>query len=259
MLTRSNTRPSRLPWLQISNIVALIVTIVMNALSNALPFNNLSTGEISGRFPTRFTPAGYVFSIWGLIYLGLIVFVIYQALPAQRDNPRLRALGYSFVLSCVFNIAWLFAWHYLAISLSPFILIALLLTLMVIYRRLRIGEERLPLGEAAALHWPFQIYLGWASVAVVANISIALYNLGWQANAELWASVAIVVASAIGLTMLWRKADKLFSGVLLWAFIGIAVAQSDAPLVVTVALVAALVLVVAVVLHTLKYRRGAAV
>lgn len=90
---------------QIANVFALLATIVVNGLANALPLNGLSTGEISDRFEVYFVPAGYVFSIWGLIYLALVAFAIYQALPAQRENPRLRRVGYLFVLSCAANVA----------------------------------------------------------------------------------------------------------------------------------------------------------
>ena len=97
---------------QAVNVVAVIATLIVNGLASALPLNGLTTGEISDRFQVYFVPAGYVFSIWGVIYLGLILFAIYQALPAQRDNPRLARVGYLFVLSCVANTAWLFLWHY---------------------------------------------------------------------------------------------------------------------------------------------------
>src|SRR5512143_384327 len=92
---------------QVINILAVIATIAINGLANALPLNGLNTGEISDRFQVYFVPAGYVFSIWGLIYLGLILFAIYQALPAQRSNPRLRLVDTPFVLSCLANMVWL--------------------------------------------------------------------------------------------------------------------------------------------------------
>ena len=96
-------------WL---NVLAVLATLVVNGLANALPLNGQNTGAISDRFHVYFVPAGYVFAIWGIIYLGLIGFAIYQVLPAQRENPRLRRSGYSFALSCAANIIWLFLWHY---------------------------------------------------------------------------------------------------------------------------------------------------
>jgi hypothetical protein len=90
---------------QFVNVLAVVAVLVVNGLANALPLNNQTTGEISDRFQVYFVPAGYVFSIWGLIYLGLLAFAVFQALPAQRDNPRLRRVGYLFAASCVANIA----------------------------------------------------------------------------------------------------------------------------------------------------------
>ena len=97
---------------QILVLIAAFATIIFNILANALPLNGLNTGELSDRFQIFFVPAGYVFSIWGLIYLGIIAYAIYQVLPAQKENPRLRSIGYLFILSCLANISWLFLWHY---------------------------------------------------------------------------------------------------------------------------------------------------
>jgi translocator protein len=91
------------------------------------------------RFTIYFTPANFAFSIWGLIYLGLTGFVIYQALPSQRNNPMMRRVGYPFALTSVLNGIWLFAWHYEYFVLSVFVMLALLATLLTIYVRLDLG------------------------------------------------------------------------------------------------------------------------
>ena len=104
------------------NVVAVIATVVINGLANALPLNGQGTGEISDRFQVFFVPAGYVFSIWGVIYLGLIGYAIYQVLPAQRENVRLNRVGYLFGASSVANIAWLFLWHYDVVATSLVVL-----------------------------------------------------------------------------------------------------------------------------------------
>ncbi len=96
---------------QILVVVAVLAMIAVNIMANALPINGQATGEISDRFDVYFVPAGYVFSIWGLIYLGLLAYAVYQVLPAQAENPSLRNIGFLFVLSCVANIAWIFLWH----------------------------------------------------------------------------------------------------------------------------------------------------
>ncbi|ADI14291.1 TspO/MBR family protein [Truepera radiovictrix] len=244
---------------RVLNIVALAAVVVVNALANTLPLNNLTTGDISDRYPTLFTPAGYVFSIWGLIYLLLAVFVVYQILPKQRDNPRLGRPGPLFVLSCAFNIAWIFSWHYLQIALSTIMIVGLLLSLVLIYERLEVGRTRVHKAESLAVRLPFSIYLGWLTVATVANVSVTLVALGVTggALAPFWAAVAIAAATLIGLAVLRRRGDVAFVGVLVWALIGIAVARwGAATLVALIALVAAGVLAAAALQRA---RRGGAV
>ena len=124
---------------QILVVIALLAMIAVNIMANALPINGQNTGEISDRFEVFFVPAGYVFSIWGLIYLGLLAYAVYQVLPAQAENPDLRSIGYLFVLSCVANIAWIFLWHYNLVALSVIAMLSLLGLLIVIYLRLDIG------------------------------------------------------------------------------------------------------------------------
>lgn len=217
----------RLPLRPVLNIAALVVTVAVNALANTLPLNGLTTGAVSDSFPSLVTPAGYVFSIWGLIYLLLAVFVVYGALPAQRHNPRLGRLGYLFVLSCALNVAWLFTWHYLLIELSLPVMLGLLGTLVLIYRRLEIGRSRVSRGEALAVRLAFSVYLGWITVATIANVSVLLLDLGVRAGwtAPFWALVAIAAATLIGLSVLRRRGDLAYVLVLVWAFVGIAAAQ----------------------------------
>lgn len=210
---------------QILNVVAFGIVITVNALANALPINGVTSGAVSDMYPTLITPAGYVFSIWGLIYAWLAVFTSYQALPAQRDNPRLQRLGSAFAVSCACNAAWLFAWHHQRIALAWALIVALLVTLMVCYERLRGGPASR--GERFALLLPFSVYLGWVTVATTANTAILLVDLGVDggAAAPWWGAVAIAAATAVGLTVLVRRADSVFCLVLVWAFAGIAVAQ----------------------------------
>jgi benzodiazapine receptor len=242
-----SSRRGDLVW-RVLNIVALIAVIVVNALANTLPINNLTTGDISERYPTLFTPAGYVFSIWGLIYLLLAVFVVYQILPKQRDNPRLERLGPLFVISCAFNIGWIFSWHYLQIALSTFVITGLLISLVLIYERLEIGRAQVSRAESLAVQLPFSVYLGWLTVATVANVSVILVALGVTGGswAPFWAVVAIAAATLIGLTVLRRRGDVPYTLVLVWALIGIAVARwGTEAIVVVAALLAAGVLAVA--------------
>ena len=239
---------------QWGNVLAVIAVIVINGLANALPLNGQTTGEISDRFQVYFVPAGYVFSIWGLIYLGLIAFAVYQALPAQRDNPRLRGIGYLFTLSCVANIAWIFLWHYEVFPLTLVAMLSLLLLLIAIYLRLGIGRAQVSTADKWLVHVPFSIYLGWITVATIANVTSLLDYLnwsGWGISPEAWTVIMLVagvgIASAVSLT----RGDVAYMLVIVWALAGIAVKHSGTPVVATAAWVttalAALMLVVGLV------------
>jgi len=219
---------------QVVNAVAFIAVVVVNGLANALPLNGQTTGEISDRFDVYFVPAGYVFSIWGLIYLALTGFVVYQALPGQQGNPRLRRVGFLFPLSCVANAAWLFSWHYEAFSLSMVAMTALLLLLIRIYLRLETGRTSIPAAETWLVRVPFSIYLGWISVATIANASSLLDYLGWGGwgiSPEIWTVIMLVAATGITAAVGFTRGDVAFGAVIVWAFVGIAVKHAGTPIV----------------------------
>ncbi len=235
---------------QVMIIVALAVTIFVNYLSNALPLNGRTAGEISDMFPVRFTPAGYVFSIWGVIYLGLIAYAIYQALPSQRANPRLRAITWPFILSCIANSTWIFAWHYGFYVVALLVITTLLVSLFIIYNRLYPSFPSVSRAERWTVHIPFRIYFGWLTVATIANSTITLYTLGWQGaplSAATWAAILVLVATAIGLLIALYLGDAAYTLVLVWAFVGIYVKQADAPITAYTALAMAVVLAVAAI------------
>jgi len=220
------------------NVLAVVVTIVVNGLANALPFNGQTTGAISDRFHVYFVPAGYVFSIWGLIYLGLILFCIYQALPGQRENPRLMRIGYLFALSCVANVIWLFLWHYEQFPLTLVAMVALLLSLIAIYVRLGIGRAASYSTERWFVDMPFSVYLGWVTVATIANVTDVLNYLkwdGWGISPEAWTVIMLLAATGIAAVMGLTRGDIAYMLVIVWAFAGIAVKQAQIPVVATAA------------------------
>jgi benzodiazapine receptor len=216
---------------QAVNVLAVLATLVVNGLANALPLNGKMTGAISDQFKVFFVPAGYVFAIWGVIYIGLIAFAVYQALPAQGENPRLQRIGYWFALSCAANIAWLFSWHYEVFVLTIFLMILLLLSLIVIYLRL---DRQVSNAEKWCLNIPFSVYLGWITVATIANATDVLDYLkwnGWGLAPELWAVILMVVGLGLAAVMSFKRGDIYYQLVLIWAFAGIAVKQAATPLV----------------------------
>lgn len=239
------------------NIAAVIVALAVNVLANALPLNGQNTGAISDKFSVYFVPAGYVFAIWGVIYIGWLPFTVYQALPAQRNNPRLQRIGWLFALSALANAGWLFTWHYELFPLSVVVMLSLLLLLIAIYLRLDIGRAHVPTIEKWCVDIPFSIYLGWISVATIANITDLLYYWkwdGWGIAPQVWAVIMLVVASALALAMAWTRGDVAYLLVIVWSFVGIAVKQSAAPLVANTAWL--LTVVVALMIPLSVWYRG---
>jgi benzodiazapine receptor len=229
---------------QITVVIGVLAVIVVNILANALPINNQTTAEISDRFEVYFVPAGYVFSIWGLIYLTLLGYAIYQALPAQAENRDLRRIGYLFFLTCLANITWIFFWHYNLFTLSVVAMLTLLVLLIMIYLRLDIGHAQVTTATKWLVHLPFSIYLGWITVATVANITDWLYFVGWSGfgiSPEMWAVIMLVIATAIGGVISMTRGDIAYAAVLIWAFVGIAIKHQDTAVVANTAWIAAAV------------------
>jgi benzodiazapine receptor len=236
--------PSRFPQI-ILNVAALAVTLVVNTLANALPLGGRTTGEISDSFNVLFVPAGYVFSIWGLIYAALIGFTVYQALPAQQANPSVRATGYWFALTCLANSLWVIFWHYGYYTLTLVVMLTLLASLIVIYRRLAAVRP-----QTAATRWlvhaPFSLYLGWITVATIANASTVFVSLGWDGrplDPVAWTVVMIAAAAAVALLMSRFHRDAIFAGVIAWALIGILVKQLAVPAIAMASLTALIVVI----------------
>ena len=216
------------------NLIVTVATIIMNGLANAVPFNGQTTGEISDRYRVFFVPAGYVFSIWGLIYVALIGFSIYQLLPSNRDSVPLKRISPWYVVSCLANATWILLWHFELLTLTVPVMLVLLLSLIMIYQRLGIGRSRACGVELWLSHIPFSIYLGWITVATVANVTTALYAQnwgGWGVAPTAWAVIMLAVASLITVAIINSRRDLAYTLVILWAFIGIAVQHAATALV----------------------------
>jgi hypothetical protein len=243
------------------NVVAVLAIVVVNGLANTLPINGQGTGEISDRFQVFFVPAGYVFSIWGLIYLALIGFAAYQIMPSQRDNPRLARIGTLFAFSSVANIAWIFLWHYERFELTLVAMVTLLLALIAIYLRLDIGRSRVSVAERWLVQLPFSIYLGWITVATVANVTSLLDYLnwgGWGIAPQVWAVIMLVIAGGIATAVSFTRGDVAYMLVIVWAFAGIGVKQADSALVAGAAWSMTALMAIVLVVGALFHRRSSA-
>ena len=227
---------------QLANLVSVIIALTVNILASVLPLNGQNTGEISDRFQVYFVPAGYVFAIWGVIYIGWIAFTIFQFRADQKESPRQRKLGYLFALSGLFNAAWLFTWHYNYFGLGVFVMLGLLGLLIASYLRLNVNLTPVSRAEWWSVDLPFSVYLGWITVATVANVTDWLYLVNWTGfgiAAPTWAVIMIAVASLLGLLMALTRRDAGYLSVLVWSFVGIALKQVAAPNVVLAAWIGA--------------------
>lgn len=227
---------------QIAVMLFFLGMIAVNVLANALPINGLTTGEISDSFDILFVPAGYVFSIWGLIYLGVGAYAVYQLLPAQRQNSRLRRISRWFILTTVANSIWIVFWHYGFLSLSVLAMLTLLASLLRIYTLLEVNKKDVNSAEKFAVHVPFQIFLGWITVATIANISTLLYDAGWNGfglSPAFWTLFMLGAGLLIAYLMARYRGDIPYLLVLVWAFAGIGVSQAGLPVVAGAAWVAA--------------------
>jgi len=220
--------------LAILNLIGLIITITANGLANGLPLNGMTTGELSDLYPNLFVPAGITFSIWGVIYFLLICFCIYTLVGVFRNNDKTTMkvvqMGYWFFISCLANAGWIFAWHYRIVPLSVGIMLLLLISLCIIYSRLR----KLPLlytkKEYFFLQLPFGVYLGWITIATIANITALLVSLGWNRfglSEDIWLTIMLFIAVALNIYILRKKKDFEYTAVVIWAFVGIIIKRNE--------------------------------
>lgn len=226
---------------------AILATFAINVWSNLAPPGGKTIGDISNTLfaPVLVIPANYAFAIWGVIYLGLFAFGIYQLLPAQRHNPAFRRANYWLVLACVAQAIWVFLFLSFQFGWSVLAMLVILLGLIGAYLRLGLGR-RSTRRDRWFVDVPFGIYLGWISVATVVNVAVALFAAGWQGGgipAWGWTVILLFVSAALGAAMLLQRRDLAYAIVIAWALAAIAVRQSGVqPVAVTAAALAVVVL-----------------
>ncbi|MBG0767684.1 tryptophan-rich sensory protein [Sphaerochaeta halotolerans] len=215
MSTRSNS---------LAFIVALtyIAMIAVNALANILPIGGMGTGEVSDSYPNLFAPAGITFSIWGVIYLLLALHTIYQF---RKGNERIQII---FSISSVVNIGWLFSWHYQKIGLSLLLMLVLLVCLIRINDL--IDLKSMDRQSYWALTVPFSVYLGWITVATIANVTTFLVSIGWSGwgiSEMTWTAIVLVVGILIALSWAFRRREPAYLLTLIWAYTGILIKHTS--------------------------------
>jgi len=242
--------------------VAFAAVIVVNSLAGGTTLlGGRNTADVSAAYPTLITPAGFTFSIWGVIYALLAAFIVFQLLPSHRQDRFNRQVGYFFILSSLFNIIWLFLWQYEYIATSVPLIFALLVTLIIVYLRLDVGRSAATRGERVCVHLPFSVYLGWITIASIADVSSGLVSVNWTGfglSPSTWAQLVVLVALVITLLVIGTRRDPAFGLVVVWALIGITANQLAHPDVTMVTEASAVLVAAAalVVLYLVLARSG---
>ncbi len=209
--------------LKIFAAIAYVAMVVVNFLANGLPINNRSTGEISDAYPNLFAPAGLTFSIWGLIYLLLLAYVLHQFIKTRQKKEELfYKINPLFIATSLANICWIFAWHYDFIALSVVIMAILLILLIKIADIIR-KQEFTPL-EKISIWAPFSIYFGWITIATIANITVFLVSTSWNGfgiKDFIWTSIILLVGAVIGIVRMRKDNNIAYGLVFIWAYLGI--------------------------------------
>lgn len=214
----------------IFNTLGYIIMIAANVLAVALPINGKTTAQISEEYPNLFVPAGFTFFIWGIIYLSLLAFIIYQLWLAFSDkHPEalsrlMQKMKDWFLISSVANACWLFAWHYHLIPVSMVIMLMLLISLVIIHLNFGIGTSPATLPEKIFIHFPFSLYLGWMAIATIANLTTLLVYAGWEGNLHnqiIWTIIMIGIGTLASMAMILLRNNIVYALVSVWAFYGI--------------------------------------
>lgn len=221
--------------LKVLNLIAFIAMVYVNYLSNALPINGNTAGELSDKYVNYFVPAGLTFAIWGVIYGWLMVFLGFQIVSffnkniQEKVDPIVEKIGWLFVVSCVLNVSWLLAWHYQLVGLSVIIMLLFLGLLLFLNFKIGTGISKTNELEKWISHAPFSIYAGWISIATIANITAYLVDIQWSGfgvDPYLWAIYMIMVGALVGAFVIFKRNAILFVFVIIWAFYGIYVKRT---------------------------------
>lgn len=256
---QSSSQVSRSKILSVVTIVAILSAIGINALSNFFPINGLNIGEISNQVfaGVLVTPANYAFAIWGVIYLGILAFGIYQLLPNRRDHSRIQKLRFPIIGASIFQSFWIFQFQSRNYWASVILMIGILLSLITAFLASRQDGDRLSREEKWLIQIPFSIYLGWISVASIVNIASALYSNHWDGlgiSPVIWTVLLSAMSTAIAVLIILRYKDIAFTSVILWALVAIAARQASQPTILITTSVCAIGLALLILLTQLQSR-----
>lgn len=245
---------------QLANIIALLSALTANFLVGAQVLDVSSIGEVADVYATYLSPAGYAFSIWSLIYVWLVAFVIYQARDIVRSkdaNTLPQEIGPWFVIASIANGLWTYVFAQELIGVSVLLLLLLTASLYILLWRLKVAVVTPTLWTVVGVWWPLMIYAGWVTVASVVNIASWLDSLSLAPTA-LVASVVLVglMIALLSLLMLRNMREVILACV--WGIVAIGARQwevASGNSVMVTAFGVAAVLLTAVAFHAYKTRK----
>lgn len=258
LMKNNNELSADLKLKQGLNIIGLIIMVTINALANILPINDIPTGDVSDKYENIFTPAGFTFSIWGVIYLSLIILTVYLTIGLIRKKPRalnyIKDMGYFFFISSILNSIWIFLWHYDLIGTSVFVMFGILISLIFIYRKINLSST-----NYRWLTVPFSIYLAWISVATVANITVWQTAINWGRlgrSETFWYVIILIVIVLLTAFFLKLFKDYIYTLVILWSLTGILAKLVEDMALMRIAPLATMLAMLAVILLVIKETGG---
>lgn len=203
-------------YIKYFNIIAFLVMVFINYIIGFRMQPSVST---------IFTPAGYVFSIWILIYLLLLLSLINQNLPSNASNPYIEKIEILFMITSLLNILWLLAWNQEKFYISWVIMLMLFIILWIIYAQLDINNFIVSIQDKIFIQIPFSIYFAWITVALFANtFSVLKYSGILTADNELlFSMIAVIIIVAFTIWLTSKNNDIFYLSVIIWALIGIVV------------------------------------
>ena len=259
---------TNLTLLKVLNTVAFLIMVTVNALANILPINGVTTGEVSDSYKNLFAPAGITFSIWGLIYLLLALFIVYQlGLLKRFSTPQdnvIKEISMPFIISSLANAAWIFAWHYNQIWITLILMLVILVSLGIVFVRLHKAD--LSGFEKVFIRLAFSVYFGWITIATIANVTTFLVSVGWNGRAisePVWTVIILIVGILIGMVTAIKYKDIAYGLVILWAYIGILIKHlsktgfdGEYPIVITIVVICSVIALLCIGYIAFKKVRG---
>ncbi len=247
--------------LSILNLASVILVIAINYISQAIRINETTIGEVSNKYFNLFTPASYAFAIWGLIFIALIAYGIYQvrmAFFSDKPSSFIDKTGYWFILANFLNCIWVFVFAYEYTGLSVIVMFGILFSLVQSIRKTNMNRESVSRSTIIFGWLPIGIYCGWIAVATIANLAAYLSKLNWDGaffSEQQWTVIMMTIATLLNIYMVWKRNMREFALVGVWALFAIYVRHSDRiDTLANMALTCSIILTLVVTAHIIQNR-----